>query len=188
MVQIVWPARWTPGHPDFTNEDVPVFLLTVDGVHCRVQEPQHETKSKDSSYYSHKFKQSGVNYELGISVFDNALVWMNGPFKASRHDITIFRRAGLQTRIPQGHRIIGDSGYIGEPVVISTPNVHDPVALRKFKSRARARHESFNGRLKNFKCLDERFRHGVDQHKVVFEAICVICQYQLETGSPLFST
>ena len=75
---------------------------------------------------------------------------MNGPaFKSSRHDITIYRRARLQTQIPQGHRIIGDSGYIGEQIVISTPNVHDPVVLRKFKSRARARHESFNGRIKN---------------------------------------
>jgi DDE superfamily endonuclease len=184
----VWPSRWTPGHPDFVNDDVPVFLLTVDGVHCRVQEPQHETKSKDPSYYSHKFKQSGVNYELGISVFDNALVWMNGPFKASRHDITIFRRAGLQLQIPEGHRIIGDRGYAGEPAQISTPNAHDPVELRRFKSRARARHESFNGRLKTFKSLENRFRHGLDKHKIVFEAVCVIVQYQMENGSPLFNT
>lgn len=184
----MWPTRWTPGHPDFANEDVPVFLLTVDGVHCRVQEPQHPTKSKHTAYYSHKFKTSALDYELGISVFDNALVWMNGPFKGGRHDITIFRRAGLMAQIPEGHRVIGDAGYAGEPVVISTPNAHDPVSLRKFKSRARARHESFNARLKNFKCLDERFRHGVEQHKIAFEAICVICQYQLETGSPLFST
>ena len=187
--QIVWPTRWIPGHADFPNaENVPVFLLTVDGVHCRVYEPQHPTKSKDPSFYSHKFKQSGLNYELGISVFDNALVWMNGPFKASRHDITIFRRGGLQDLVPEGNRIIGDHDYIGEPNLISTPNSHDPAALRKFKSRARARHESFNGRIKNFKCLDERFRHGLNKHKIVFEAVCVICQYQMENGSPLFNT
>ena len=112
---------------------------------------------------------------------------MNGPFKASRHDITIFRRGGLQDMVPEGNRIIGDRGYIGEPNLISTPNAHDPAALRKFKSRARARHESFNGRIKNFKCLDERFRHGLNKHKIVFEAVCVICQYQMENGSPLFN-
>lgn len=48
-VQIVWPDRWTPGHLDFGNEDIPVFLLTVDGVHCRIHEPKHPTKSKDQS-------------------------------------------------------------------------------------------------------------------------------------------
>jgi hypothetical protein len=47
-------------------------------------------------------------------------------------------------------------------------------------------HETFNSRLKNFHCLDDRFRHGIDKHKICFEAICVIVQYQLENGSPLF--
>lgn len=146
----------------------------------------HPTKSKDKSYYSHKFKQAGLSYELGIAAYENNLVWVNGPFKASRHDITIFRRCGLKDKIPEGHRVIADNGYQGEKLVVSTPNAHDPHALRKFKSRARARHESFNGKLKKFRCLDERFRHGINKHKIVFEAICVICQYQLENGSPLF--
>jgi DDE superfamily endonuclease len=157
-------------------------------VHCRVNEPKHANQSKDPSYYSHKFKQSGLDYELGISVFDNALVWMNGPFKAGRHDMQIFRTEGLKDIIPVGKKVIGDNGYRGEKAVVSTPNSHDPVDVRKFKSRARARHESFNGRIKNFKCLDERFRHGIANHKTVFEAVCVICQYQLENGSPLFNT
>jgi len=83
-------------------------------------------------------------------------------------------------------KVIGDNGYRGERGVVSTPNAHDPEELRKFKSRARARHESFNGRIKNFRCLDVRFRHGIAKHKMVFEAVCVIVQYQLENGSPLF--
>ena len=113
---------------------------------------------------------------------------MNGPFKAGRHDIQIFRTEGLKDIIPVGKKVIGDNGYRGEKAVVSTPNSHDPVEIRKFKSHARARHESFNCRIKNFKCLDERFRHGVENHKTVFEAVCVICQYQLENGSPLFNT
>jgi hypothetical protein len=186
----VWPARWTPGHAHSCNEeDIPVFLLTVDGVHCRIHEPKHATKSKDRSYYSHKFKQAGLNYELGISVYDNALVWLNGPFKASQHDLTIFRTAnGLKEMIPEGRRVIADNGYASsqERNTISTPNSHDPRDVRKFKSRARARHESFNAKIKNFRSLAEQFRHGVTNHKIVFEAVCVICQYQLENGSPLF--
>ena len=184
--QVVWPQRWSTGHPDFIHEDIPVFLLTVDGVHCRVHEPKHPTQSKDKSYYSHKFEQSGLNYELGMSVFENKLVWMNGPFKASRHDITIYRKAGLQNMIPEGYRVVADRGYVGEPTQICTPNSHDPAELRKFKSRARAGHETFNAHIKNFRCPEERFRHGVNNHKTVFEALCIICQYQLENGSPLF--
>ena len=113
-------------------------------------------------------------------------MWLNGPFKAAKHDKTIFRRKGLKDKIPPGKRVIGDKGYCGMPDIISTPNLHDAEELRRFKSHTRARHESFNARLKTFRCLDVRFRHGVKKHKIVFEAVAVICQYQLENGSPLF--
>lgn len=127
-----------------------------------------------------------MNYEIAISVYTNALVWVNGPFPAGGHDITVFRSKGLKDKIPTGKKGIADNGYRGEVAILSTPNAHDPPELRKFKSRARARHESFNARLKSFRCLDVRFRHGVEKHRSVFEAVCVICQYQLENGSPLF--
>jgi hypothetical protein len=105
------------------------------------------------------------------------------------HDLTIFRAAnGLKEMIPQGKRVIADNGYTStqEQGILSTPNSHDIREVRKFKSRARARHESFNGKVKNFRCLAEQFRHGVPNHKIVFEAVCIIVQYQLENGSPLF--
>ena len=106
---------------------------------------------------------------------------------ASTHDITIFRQKdGLKSKIPTGKRAIGDSGYKGEPETVSVRNSLDSYAVKKFKSRARARHENFNGRIKNFKILDERFCHGIEKHQVVFEAVCVITQYELENGSPLF--
>jgi len=168
------------------SADDKVFILLVDGVHCHLDEPKHPMMSKNPAFYSHKFNKASLTYELGISIFEMRLVWVNGPFPASRSDIKIFRENGLKNMIPPGKRIVGDNGYIGEPGIISTPNSHDPEQLRIFKRRVWSRHESFNSRLKAFKCLDVRFRHGVKKHKIVFEAICIICQYQLENGSPLF--
>ena len=110
---------------------------------------------------------------------------MNDPFVAGKPDISIFCE-GLIELIPDGKKAIGDNGYRGHHDKLSIPNSHDTLAVRKFKGRARARQESFNARIKNYKILDERFRHGVAKHEIVFEAICVICQYQLENGSPLF--
>ncbi len=52
-----------------------------------MNEPKHPTMSKNPAFYSHKFGSAGLNYELGISVFENKLVWMNGPFKAGKPDI-----------------------------------------------------------------------------------------------------
>ena len=70
-VQIIWPERWTPGNPCVDDDDNPVFIITVDGVHCRIHKPKHPTLSKNPQFYSHKFNQAGVNYELGLSVIKN---------------------------------------------------------------------------------------------------------------------
>jgi len=61
-----------------------------------------------------------------------------------------------------------------------------PLPLCEFKHCVCSCHETFNAQLKNSKCLAECFQHGTDKHKIVFEAVGVICQYQMENGSPLF--
>ena len=68
----------------------------------------------------------------------------------------------------------------------ATPNTFDSKKLQNFKSRARLRQETFNGRLKYFSVLSETFRHSIAKHKLAFEAICVIVQYQMDNGSPIF--
>jgi hypothetical protein len=94
--------------------------------------------------------------------------------------------------MPPGKLAIADRGYISagrdEQAMLSTPNDLDDERVAKFKSRARARHESFNGRLKFFDILQNTFRHGEARHKIAFEAVCVIVQYQMDNGSPLFDT
>jgi hypothetical protein len=181
--QIVWPERWSN---DATN-DHEILLLTVDGVHCSVNEPKHPTLSKNPAWYSHKFHQSAVDYEIGISIYTQQVVWISGPHRAGANDISIYRKnGGLKEKIPRGKRAIGDNGYRGEAATISTPNSNDIPSLRKFKGRARARQETFNSRIKTFACLVKKFRHGLVRQKQVFEAVCVICQYQMENGSPLF--
>jgi hypothetical protein len=111
---------------------------------------------------------------------------MNGLFQAGDHNINVFPNKGLKAKLPTGKKVIGDNGYRREDAIISTPNAHDPAKLQKFKSHARSRHESFNAKLKVFWCLDVQFCHEIEKHKIPFEAVCVICQYQLENGLPLF--
>lgn len=186
--KIVWPEHWgAVNNVHVADITVPNFLYSVDGIHCRTNEVMHPTLAKDKQLYSHKFNQAGFAYELAISLSDNSLVWMNGPFVASKHDVSIFRDdGGLKEKTPKGKKGIADQGYRGEKEILCTPNSRDTPALREYKTRARARHETFNGRLKNFASLDNQFRHGMAKHKICFEAICVIVQYQLENGAPLF--
>jgi hypothetical protein len=163
-----------------------IFAITVDGTHCWLQEPQHATWSQDSRYFSHKYGKAGLAYELGISISESKLVWLNGPFMAGKNDVQIFQKGLKQKLQTAGKMAIGDGGYTGHPYQCSTPNNHNSSSLSKFKSRALKRHERFNGLTKAFNCLSGRFRHSVDRFTNCFEAVCVICQYQVEMDCPLF--
>jgi hypothetical protein len=65
-----------------------IFIATVDGVHCRINEPRTDAGTK---WYSHKFNGPGVCYEIAISIRRDNVLWISGPHCASVHDITIFR-------------------------------------------------------------------------------------------------
>ena len=179
MLQIIWPTDL------IDSLEVPTILFSIDGTHCQIQEPKHETHTRDPAYYSHKFKRAAYNYKLVISVHTNQLVWMNGPFPAGKNDLSVFQTKGLRNKMKANLRLVADGGYTGEAHLL-TPNQYDNQALKGFKSRARARHETFNSRIKVFKALAVPFRHKLDRHKCTFEAVCVLVQYQLENGSPLF--
>jgi hypothetical protein len=66
------------------------FAITVDGTHCWLQKPQHPTWSQDSWYFSHKHGKAGLAYELGISISESKLVWLNGPFMVGKNEVQIF--------------------------------------------------------------------------------------------------
>ena len=171
-----------------SGEHQEFFIVSVDGVHCKINEPRSQPSS---GWFSKKSNGAGLTYELGVAVYHNKIVWVNGPFPAGQNDITVFRKPdGLLSKIPPNCRAIGDEGYRGEPSKVSTRNQFNSVELKQFQSRVRARHETVNARLKTFGVLSQTFRSkGVtrqDKHKSVFEACCVLVQYELDNGGQLF--
>ena len=132
----------------------------MDGTHCPIEAPMPFS----TKWSSNKLGGSaGVDYELGIAIHDNQLAWINGPFRAGENKITIYRKAnGLKYHLPMGKCVIGDRGYSSKPNTISTQN----------DLRVLARHKTFHGCLKRFKCLCTKFCHGVAHHKIVFESLC----------------
>ena len=126
-----------------------IWVLTVDGIHCWIQEPKHPVWSQNRRYYSHKYAKAGLMYELGICLSTSRLLWMRGPFPAGTSDITVAKNQGLVEELHRrGQKAIDDRGYNGAPRQISTPNAHDNKALSLFKRRALMRHENFNGMIK----------------------------------------
>jgi hypothetical protein len=113
--------------------------------------------------------------------------------RGGKHDITIFRE-GLKGKIREGKKAIVDRGYgrgyaanRRDERMLSQPNGIDSKELNNFKSRARLRQETFNGRLKKYLALESTFRHGMAKHKLVFEALCVTVQYHMNNGSHLYA-
>ena len=182
-LKIFWPEEWE--HENIDDETVETFLFSVDGVHFRAYEPKHPTLAKNTKAFSYKSQQAGFTYEIALAVFRQNVVSFNGPYLASQHDMTTFKK-DLSLKLPAGKRSIADNGYRGAAHQVSLPNSWDCDELRRFKGRARARQESFNARMKIFNSLSHNFRHGMAKHQVCFEAVLVLCQYQIETDSPLF--
>jgi hypothetical protein len=182
-LKIVWDPR-------LNSSESERYVVTVDGTDFRTWERKHPTLNQDRKQCSKKFNHGAVKYEIAVSVYTNKAVWINGPFRGGMHDLTMLREGNLINLIADGKKAIADRGYISgvpeEKAKLSLPNEFDPKILNNFKSRARLRHETFNGRLKFFASLSETFRHGFDKHKFVFEAIAVTVQYQMENGSPLY--
>jgi hypothetical protein len=173
MAKIMWPADWVDGSMNI------LLPITVDASHFATFELQTDPNNpKDPRNFSHKIHGPAVSYEVALAIHESRIVSISGPFPAATNDLTIFR-SKLEAMIPDGSKAIADSAYrSSEKVSVSCS--HDSPELRRFKSRARARQESFWRRLKCFKCLGERYHHPIDKHRMIFEAVCVVVQYQFE--------
>ena len=181
-------VKWDPR---LDSSETEIFVVTVDGTDFRVWERKNPRFNQDKRQCSVKFNHAAAKYEVAINVFTSNVAWINGPFRGGEHDLTMMRKGELFDKIAEGKKAIADRGYqTGVPeerAKLSLPSSYDPKELNNFKSRARLRQETFNGRLKKFNILSETFRHGFEKHKFVFDAVIVIVQYQMDNGSPLFA-
>ena len=183
-----------------------VFLASLDCVHTKVQEFGTDPSSK---WYSHKHNGPGLTYLLAVDTVKDRIVWAEGPFPAATHDVTIFRggtvkggkenwrKSSLYHQIPDGKRLVGDSGFVGEPTKISTTLGGHSGETKELFARFKSRGETL---FRAYKALEitggSSFRHKGKRgggakgkmafHGLVFDAITVVMQYSLETDGPLF--
>ena len=137
---------------------------------------------------AHKFKGPGLRYEIGVSIQGGDIVWTNGPFACGFWpDISIFRLA-LIFLLAIGEMVEADRGYRGEPTKVRLPHEYVNRSDKRAKDRARARHETLNGRLKTWGCLNQTYRHHLKKHIIVFRAVVVITQMSINKGESLFQT
>jgi len=112
---------------------------------------------------------------------------VEGPYPAGTWpDIKIFLNS-LACHLLLGECVEADNGYVGHPDKIKCPNNDcNPAENLGMQLAARSRHETFNGRLKNWGILKRTYRHDIMQHGSVFTACAVITQLCVANGEPLF--
>ena len=124
--------------------------MSVDGTDFCI--PQQGKAVKGNSLGSHKYAgKSALRYELGVDILAGRLVWIQGPYPASKWpDIKIFN-AVLSHFLEPGESVEADNGYQGHADKIKCPqNNANPPDNLEMKGRVRASHETLNGRLKNW--------------------------------------
>ena len=163
------------------NQNGSICLLCVDGTDCRVPNQARFWKG----WFSHKFKKAGLRYEVANCIQTGWICWVNGPFEAGAWpDVSIFR-GWLKKELLPGELIEADDGYRGDEKV-RLPEDCTFIREHEMKFNARARQETANERLKNFKVLATDFRHDLNKHEDCFFACAVITQLNLQTTEPLF--
>ena len=129
---------------------------TTDGTDMRFQ-------ANGTKYYSHKFRNSALRYEVTIVIQSGDIVWTSGPYHAGTYpDITIFRIGGLKDKLLEaGERTEADAEYRGEPTTINLPD-DGLVSMFARKREARARHETCNKCFKNWGCMNHPSGNFID--------------------------
>lgn len=165
------------------------YVCVFDCVDFKAWEPKHPTLPYDKSYFTQKHNKAGYKYMFALSVYQKKCIMIAGPYKAGTSDIEIFQKH-LKPYIPDGKKCICDGGVHtkdpDEKRMLSKPNGRDSQELAKFKARARARQESFNGRIRHYEIMEKRFCYNMEKHELACLAVTVTVQYKLNNGSLLF--
>eukprot|EP00977_Amphora_coffeiformis_P014191 scaffold3912_cov136-Amphora_coffeaeformis.AAC.5 len=56
------------------------FIISVDCVNFGINEPRHPVLHKIKKFFDRKGGKAGVTYEIALHLWENRLVWLNGPF------------------------------------------------------------------------------------------------------------
>ena len=154
---------------------------SVDGTDFAIPEPG----PFDKKWFSHKFKGPGLRHEIGICISTGRIVWAHGPFPCGAcADVLIFRKSkGMKLVLAKDEMVIGDKGHSDDNCITGDDQQLMP---KRIFERAKARHETVNGRLKQFFVLGHKFRHGLSRHSACFFAVLNLTQLMIDDGAPLF--
>ena len=136
----------------------------------------------DPKWWSHKFNGPGLRYEVGICIRTGDIVWAHGGLPCGEWPDLRLARNSIISALQPGEKIIADRGY-NDINYFDVPNGNADVQ----KKNILARHETVNRRIKQFYCMNNRFRHYLHLHPRFFHAVVNLTQLMIENGEPLYA-
>jgi hypothetical protein len=135
-------------------------------------------------WFSHKINGPGVQYKIASTIQTGELVWINRPFPCGTWTDLRIARYALVDALDPGEYYLANGGYSNRNQYSQTPTgQHDFSDCRK--ATVCARHKSYNKQLKDWGALRCAFRHALDSHSKIFQAIASVVQVTIMNGEPL---
>ena len=172
ILQLEWEDRFQLA-PKGANT-----FVSLDSTDFRIMEPS----PFNPKWYFHKFHGPGMRYEVRICMRTGDIVWAYGGFPCGEWSDLKLTRYAFVLGLQEGEKVIADRGY-NDPNYFDFPNGENNAK----KKEIMARHETFNGRLKQFSCLQDIFRHELCLHPLYFNAVVDVTQMTIQRGEPLYA-
>lgn len=114
---------------------------SVDGTQVHTNEPRDMEVRRNPKNFAFKHNFAGLNCQIVLSTFTNECWHANSGDPGSAHDMTAIRAEFLAV-VPEGCRVIGDSGHTGkteeEKKIFSVRNNLDCDEVKELKKVAKS--------------------------------------------------
>lgn len=170
--KVIWEDRKINAKPG------QMCYTSIDGVDFEINEPSPFS----NIWFSHKFKASGLRYEIALCIWTGEIVWAHGGYPCgSWPDLKVARRHFVHF-MDFGEKSMADLGYTDLDYFIIPTDQNESCHRRVMN-----RHETVNKRLKQFNVLNHPFRHDLIKHRLCFYSVVNITQLIIKFEDPLFS-
>ena len=99
-----------------------MYLVSLDGTDCRIQEPSPFSPK----WYSHKFHGPGLRYEVGLNSRNGDIVWVNGGVPCGEYSDLALARASYIDMVGPMELTIADKGYRDDNFFIYPSTIYPP--------------------------------------------------------------
>ena len=127
-------------------------------------------------------RASGVRYEIGLGIKSGEIVWVYGGLPCGEYSDLKLAREQFIPALEDGEKAVADKTYRDVHFI----NPLDDPNSRALQKVIMARHETVNKRLKQFRVLQNCFRHELDKHQMCFYAVSNLTQLMIMNGEPLY--